>query len=163
MVWITIGFITTICFFLLIWRGVKGPSHTLKTIGGPISDLLKRGYNDGFLIIDISHSKYFLQLRKYIHSRGNYGIELHFPNVEWSERLFKKLTSFCKRAGIQYTIAEEKADIPIEFLHIDFEKDVFRAHNTIKNIILKVFKLDESVKLFVRLENATVDDELIDN
>ncbi|CAB1060380.1 hypothetical protein D1BOALGB6SA_5146 [Olavius sp. associated proteobacterium Delta 1] len=162
MVWIIL-FIVAIGLSLIIWRSAKGPVHTLRTLEIPIKDLLRRGYNDGSLVINVHHSKYFLQLRKYIYKPGNYGIKLCFPNAKWSEQVFVKLTDFCKNTGIEYSIGKEIAEEPLEFLHVDFGKDVTKAHNTIKNIILKVFEFDDSIKLFVRLENAAVDDELIDS
>jgi hypothetical protein len=162
MIWIIIGLIAVIVICLILWRGPKGPTHTLESIESPIGDLLRRGFNGGFLIIDLCCPKYFLQLRKYIRSPGNYGIELCFPNAKWSERLFVKLSDFCNSAGIVYTISKENSDNSIEFLHVDFGRDIIKAHNIIKNIILKVFELDEGVKIFVRLENATADNKLVD-
>jgi hypothetical protein len=162
MVWVIVLFIA-IGLLLLIWRGAKGPACTLKTLEVPIQELLRRGYHNGFIVINIHRSKYFLQLRKYIYKPGNYGIKLSFPNAKWSEQVFPKLTKFCKDNGVEYSIRKEVAEEPLEFLHVDFAKDVAKAHTTIKDIILKVFEFDESVKMFVRLENASVDDELIDS
>jgi hypothetical protein len=50
----------------------------------------------------------------------------------------------------------------LEFLYIDFDKDINKAHNYVKKILQEIFELDVNTKLFVRLENATVEDELID-
>lgn len=162
MVWIILLFVA-IGLSLIIWRSAKGPAHTLKTLEIPIQDLLRRGYHNGFLVINIHRSKYFLQLKKYIYKPGDYGIKLSFPNAKWSEQIFPKLTKFCKDSGVEYSVGKEIAEEPLEFLHVDFGKDVTKAHNTIKDIILKVFKFDDNIKLFVRLENAAVDNELIDS
>jgi len=161
MVWIIVFFVG-IGLSLIIWRGAKGPAHTLKTIEIPIQDLLRRGYHNGFLVINIHRSKYFIQVKKYIYNPGNYGIQLSFPNAKWSAQIFPKLYNFFKDSGIECSIGNEMADEPLEFLHVDFGKDVAKAHNTIKDIILKVFEFDDNIKFFVRLENATVDNELID-
>lgn len=162
MIWLIVILVIIICVVLLALRGIKGPAHTLETLARPIKDLLNRGYDGAFLIIDISSSKNFLQLRKYISAPGDYGIKLCFPNAKWSTQLFIKLREFCDRSGIKYTIAEEKANNPLEFLYIDFAKDFFEAHTYVKNILLEVFGVDKNVKLFVRLENATIEDKLID-
>lgn len=162
MIWIIGVIIFVICAVLLVLRGMKGPAKTLETLEKPISDLLKRGYNGGFLIIDISHTKYFLQLRKYINAPGEYGIELCFPNAVWSNEYFKTLVDLCKNGGINYSIAKRNEKDALEFLCIDFAKDEHKAHKFVKRILLEVFKVDDDIKLFVRLENATVENILID-
>ena len=162
MSWIILSAIIVTGLALMVWRASKGPSLNLETIQWAINGLLRQGYNGGFLIINIGYSKKFLQLRKYIYAPGNYGIELAFPNAKWSEQLFPKFADFCKQSGIIYSVVIEPAVEPLEFLRIDFGKDVAKAREIIKGIILKVFELDESVHLFARLENASIKDELID-
>lgn len=162
MIWLMGLLVIVICVVLLVLRGIKGPAHTLETLERPIKDLLNRGYEGAFLTIDVSRSKYFLQLRKYINAPGDYGIKLCFPNAEWSAQLFKKLVVFCDRKGIKPTIEKENGNRSLEFLHIDFNKDIYEAHKYVKEILLEVFELNKNVKIFVRLENATVDDKLID-
>ena len=160
MIWLIL-LVFIICVVLLVLRATKGPTHTLETIDRPIKDLLNRGYDGSFLIVNIYRSKNFLQLRKYINAPDDYGIKLCFPNAKWSAQLFIKLKEFCDQNGIKYTIAEEKANKPLEFLYIDFAKEFFEAHKYVKNILLEVFGVNKNVKLFVRLENATIDDKLI--
>lgn len=87
---------------------------------------------------------------------------LAFPHAQWSEQLFPKLISFCRSSGIAFSIEVEKAKEPLEFLHIDFGKDVTKACTIIKDIILTVFEMNEDITLFARLENASIKDELID-
>ena len=156
LVWIII-ILAVICIGLLILRGVKGPAHTLESISKPIEDLLVRGYDDGFLIIDASGTNYFIQLRKYIITSDNYGIELSFPKAEWSKKFFIQLIDYCDRSGIKYSLSKEDSmKNALEFLHIDFGKDVNKAHGLIKKIITEIFGLSKSTKLFVRLENASL-------
>lgn len=161
MTWI-LGLLVIICVAFLVLKGIKGPAHSLETLERPIKDLLKRGYDGGFLMIDVSRSKYFIQLRKYINEPGKYGIELCFPNAKWSAKYFEKLTDFCIKESIDYLITEENKNGPLEFLYIDFDKDVQKAHKYIKKILIELFGFDENVKLYVRLENATAEDKLID-
>ncbi len=156
LVWIII-ILAVICIGLLILRGVKGPAHTLESISKPIEDLLVRGYDDGFLIIDASGTNYFIQLRKYIITSDNYGIELSFPKADWSKNFFIQLIDYCDRSGIKYSLSKEDSmKNALEFLHIDFGKDVNKAHGLIKKIITEIFGLSKSTKLFVRLENASL-------
>jgi len=164
MIWIAfvIG-ISIICVVLLVRKGMKGPAHTIETIKQPIKDLLQRGFDGGFLIIDVSSSKYFLQLRKYINKPGDYGIELSFPIAKWSLNLFDELIEFCNRYGIAYNLEKSKNKDSLDFLYIDFGKEYKKAHKYVSRILLDVFKINPEVKLFVRLENATVEDKLIDS
>ena len=140
---------------------MKGPVHSLNTLERPIKDLLKRGYDGGFLIIDISYSRKFLQLRKYIKSPGDYGIELAFPRAKWTVLTFDKLEKLCMESNFQYSIVKEVVNGPLEFLYIDFGRDFSKAHQVVTKILLEVFDVNSDVKLFVRLENATIEDELI--
>jgi len=161
MVWIIGIALAIIGIVLLILRGVKGPAKTLETIERPIFDLLKRGYDGGFLLIDIARSKHFLQLRKYINKPDEYGIELCFPNASWSSGYFQKLKELCEHEKIKYTIADKEDSESIEFLCIDFGKDAHASYKFVKKIMIDMFKVDKDAKLFVRLENAAIDDILI--
>jgi hypothetical protein len=163
MKWIILGIgVSILCVVLLVRRGVKGPARTIETIKQPIKDLLQRGFDGGFLIIDVSSSKYFLQLRKYINEPGDYGIELSFPIAKWSLNLSDKLTEFCNRCGIAYNLEKDENKGSLDFLYIDFGKDYKKAHEYVSRILLEVFDINPDAKLFVRLENATVEDKLID-
>lgn len=162
MLWTIIGLLIAAFLLYTLWKATKGVPYTLETIPDAINGILRRGYNGGFLVINIPHSKYFLQLRKYIGYPGDYGILLAFPRAPWSEGLFPSLIEFCKGHQLAYSIETEQALKPLEFLHIDFGKDAAEAHKVIKGIILEVFDLDESTKLLVTLQNASVKDELID-
>lgn len=156
LVWIIV-ILVVVCVVLLVLRGVKGPGHTLESISKPIEDLLVRGYDGGFLIIDASGTNYFTQLRKYIITSDNYGIELSFPKAEWSKDFFTQLVAFCDQNGIKYKISKDRSiQKPLEFLQVDFGKDANKAHALIKRIFIEIFGLSENAKLFVRLENASL-------
>jgi hypothetical protein len=162
MVWIIGIALAIIGVVLLILRGVKGPAKTLETIERPISDLLKRGYDGGFLLIDIARTKNFLQLRKYINKPDEYGIELCFPNASWSSGYFQQLKELCDNEKLKYSITEKKdSSESMEFLCIDFGKDAHTSYKFVKRILIEIFKVDVNVKLFVRLENAAIEDILI--
>lgn len=161
MVWIIGITLAIIGGILLILRGVKGPAKTLETIERPISDLLKRGYDGGFLLIDIARTKHFLQLRKYINKPDEYGIELCFPNASWSIGYFQQLKELCGHEKIKYSITEKEDSESMEFLCIDFGKDAHNSYKFVKRILIEIFKVDMNVKLFVRLENAAIEDILI--
>lgn len=158
-----IGIILILCVGLLIYRAAKGPAYTLNSIDGPINGLLKQGYDGGFLIINISYSKKFIQFRKYINSPGEYGLSLDFPNARWSSALYEKVKSYCERNSVEYkTISRHDEGRKMEFLCVDFKRDINMAHEFLKGILCESFGVDGNVKLFARLENATIEDRLID-
>jgi hypothetical protein len=163
MKWLVLVIAFAMVLTALVWRGLKGPAHTLASIEEPIGALLKRGYDGGFLVIKISYSRKFIQLRKYINAPGEYGISLVFPKAAWSLGYFDKLEEFCKKVGIDYTIEMGGSDKhAMEFLFVDFGKDSARAHEFVVQLLVEVFNVDEDVTLFVRLEDAAVEDRLID-
>jgi len=162
MIWIVLISTIVFLFYLLILRGMKGPAKTIETIDRAINDLLMRGYDGGFLMIDIAHTSYFLQLQKYINSPGDYGIKFCFPNADWSRVFFQKMIDYTRKNEVEYSIMEKSETGSLEFFCVDFHKNTHEAHNFVKNILLNVFKVNEKVKLFVRLENATTEDKLID-
>jgi len=162
MIWLATIAIIIIIVVSGLRRASKGPAHSIESIESPIQGQLKQGYDGGFLIINISRSKNFLQLRKYINAPGDFGIELCFPNAKWSSQFFEKLKNLCIKSIIDYSITKEDPSGPLEFLYIDFGKDAHKAHEHVKKILLEIFELDENAKLFARLENATIEDKLID-
>ncbi|HID70189.1 MAG TPA: hypothetical protein EYP35_06965 [Desulfobacterales bacterium] len=164
MVWLIFTFLVIALFVFLIRKAGKGPQHSLSSLRQPITDLLRRGYNGGFLIIDVSGSKFFVQFRKYINKPKDYGIELSFPQVERSGPYFDRLISICKEGNYDFEIVKEKQDNEsLNFLYVDFGQNISKAHNFVKIVIVDVFDLEEDVVLYVRLENASIiKDELIE-
>ncbi len=144
---------------LLPWWASKGMPYNLDSIERPLADLLKRGYDGGLLFIDIGLSgRRFLQLRKYIHAPGDYGIELGFPRASWSRELFPQVEAFCSKSGIKYRIQRNNG---MDFLHVDFGRDLALAYRCIRRMLVDIFGVQERTKLFAKLENASAEDELI--
>jgi len=158
--WILGIFVFAIIMLLFILRAGKGPARSLEDLHKPIDELLKRGFDGGFLLINISYSKKFIQLRKYINSNNNFGIELVFPKAKWSLKFFDKIKSFCRDNNIHYLIRKEKAKHTLDFLYVDFGNDSKRAYDIVKRILLDVFEIKETTKLFLRLENASLEETL---
>ena len=156
MNWIILFIVFAIVAVVLIWRGTKGPAHTLKSIYKPIDELLERGFDEGFLIITISYSKMFLQLRKYILNKKNYGIELVFPKAPWSVDYFDKIEKLCINSKIPYSIRKEVGKYTLDFLYVNYGKDSKKAYENIKQILTAVFSVNDNTKLFLRMENASL-------
>ena len=161
MIWtigILIGGLSLIVFIIFLIGVKKGLERTIEQTKGSINDLLKRGFDGGFLIITVAYTKKFIQFRKYIKSPGKYGIELCFPNAKWSHPYCMKLRSYCLENKIEFYVEQNN---PLVFLCTDFKRDVDLAHDFVKIILTEIFDFKESIRLFVRLHNATLEDVLI--
>jgi hypothetical protein len=144
---------------LFIWWASKGLPYNLDSIEPPLAALLKRGYDGGLLVIEIGLlGRRFLQLRKYIHAPGDYGIELGFPRATWSRKLFPQIEAFYSKFGIKYKIQRNNG---MDFLYVDFGRDLALAHRCIRKMLADIFGVQERTKLFAKLENASSKDELI--
>ncbi len=149
-----------IIIILLVVRGYRGIPKPVDSLPIILTDLLRRGYHHGFLIINLPYSKKFLQVRKYINKPGEYGIELAFPNSKWSFDYFLKVEKFCIDQSINYLKLQDGI---LEFLYIDFKKDIEYASKTIKDLLKILYGVDEGGKILIRLGNGTPKDELIDS
>lgn len=110
-------------------------------VRGKLEGLLKSGFDRSFLVITFKNSELFFQFRKYIHAKGDYGIELGFPLAPWSEGYVRTLRDYCAANGIAYTVGPDVADDRLEFLHVDFGKDDSAAFRMAKAIVSKVFRI----------------------
>lgn len=157
---LTIFAVAAVLVFRRLSKGVRRSATELRR---PIADLLKRGYDGGILIIQHTRSEIFLQFRKYIRSRGDYGIELGFPRAKWSEEYFSRLSDYCDDHGIDYILDPSEQAGPIQFLHVDFGQDYDRAYWFTKNVLRDIFNLSSEATYYVHLNNASPRDELIDH
>ena len=141
----------------------KGRQYTISQLAQPLMDLRNRGFHTGTLIVEHQRSKMFLQFRKCIRKKGDYGIELAFPNAEWSRSYLPTLQDHCETTGLNYLVEREHDDHPMEFLYVDLGKDVEAAHTLLKYMFETIFSLPAGSKYYVRLENASSRNEVIDS
>ena len=149
--------ISVVLFIYLTGR--KGPIYTLESLQTPIDDLVERGVNGGYLVIDIVSTKSFLQFSKYVISKSNFGIELAFPKVAWSERYFGKLQDFCVSNRVRYWINAGTHEGECDYLRVDYGKDSRKAYEDAKRILREVFNVDDSTRymfLIVRIRTNLI-------
>jgi hypothetical protein len=148
---------------LLLLRAMKGVKYNLEKLRVAIEALLRRGYNGGFLVIKVPYSSKFVQLRKYIHSPGKYGIELGFPRAKWSEMYFDDVFAYCKRAGLQPVLKDEIwRNSTMEFIYADFGRDIDMAHSCILYILIEILRVNEKKGFYALLERGSTKDILVD-
>lgn len=127
----------------------KAVGHKYEALKYYLEILLNRGYDKGFLIIRIKSSKKFIQIRKYVNSIDEYGIELGFPKAKWSLEYFKDLEDMCIQNNINYEYVYEE---PLDFIYIDFNSNIEYAYNTIKKILIEIFNQNENSRFFIRMD-----------
>ena len=151
-------FFAVLAFFIYI--AMKRRPRKLADLNVALDILLKRGFDCGVLIVDHAKSKNFVQFRKYIQKKGVYGIELGFPNVEWSKEFIPDV----KMQADKYDLIISKppwAEDKDAFLVIDFVRDTDKAYQFMRAIFLDVFGASEDDIYYARLDGVSVKDELI--
>ena len=161
---ITLAAVGVVAIALFFAWATRGLPHTLETLEPAVRALLRQGYDGGFLTIDVAHEKKFVQLRKYIHSRGNYGIELGFPQAEWSAEYYTKLRELCDDESMSYRVSRASGtDDPLEFLFVDFGKDYSEATIFVRRVLKEVMDVPSEARLYCKHANGTGEDRLIDS
>lgn len=127
---------------------------------GRLKLLLQRGLENGLLTIKPVNQHQFIQLRKYIKTKGEFGIRLDFPNSEWSTDYYKGVQEALDKLKIQY--AFEYGSDGMQFLTVDFKKNIEMASTALQAILRDVFLFNNEQKYKVQLDNASPWDELID-
>jgi len=124
-----------------LWLGSKGALHSLPELKRSLRQLLECGANTGFIIITPRGTKYFIQFNSYVLRDGRRGMEMAFPNADWSKEFFARLKAYCDANGIAHEI-QFGNDHPMRFLVVDCQADIDRTHDLIKGIVGDVFGLN---------------------
>ena len=94
----------------------------------------------------------FAMRSKYTNQGGD-GIELSFPNADWSREYFGKLQSVCNAEGIPYRVSTGSDGM--SFVDIDCGIDIDFALGLVNTINARVFCTPTSPRYVVSLRNAT--------
>lgn len=139
--------------------------HSLDELPGSLAQLLKRGYEGGFLIITFSPSKKCLWFQKYIRSKGDYGIEFAFPEADWSRPYFPKLKAYCIEQGMEFRIISvgAKGHELTGSLYVDFGKDIDRANEFSVHVTNHILGIPEDEKYEPIYKGFSRKDVLVDN
>lgn len=143
---------------VLYWRfgrnSVTGKTHrqviaerskqSFDDIRENLKYLLRSGYDGGFYVFRFKGKERFIQFRKYIHAKEDYGLELRFPRADWSKVYFPHLVNFCEDNVIPHTIRPGTGDDGVEFLHVDFGQDIDAAFRLVCGIVDEVFDIPRS-------------------
>ena len=138
--------------------------YALSELKDLIGQLLRRGFADGFLIIKDKGTGNWIELRKYLFSPENYGLNICFPHLDWSKDQFSLLQKYCDENGIEYQLSkDDHFDRAPEYLFIDCKKDFSEADSIVNMIMSSIFGLPKEHELNIELRNISPWNELIDS
>jgi hypothetical protein len=119
----------------------ESSKQSFDDIRGRLDQLLRCGFDQGFVIFKFQGSDCFIQFRKYIHAKGDYGLELGFPKADWSRDYFPLVAECCTKNHIPYTIGPHNIGDDMEFLHADVGKDTDAAFRLVGDIVDHAFRI----------------------
>ncbi len=162
--WLFLGFEVAAIASVTIRSPGSGRSKDFSQVSFWIARLLRSGYDNGHLRIVHDQSGRCLYFRKYIHGKGDCGLELCCPLSGWSEEERRKVAILADDRGLPHrkdTRNLEGGDAR-DVLVVDCGQDVTGAYELAKATWAEVFGL--SLKTCHRTEEDGLADlgELVD-
>ncbi|MCJ8269495.1 MAG: hypothetical protein MJK04_08840 [Psychrosphaera sp.] len=140
---------------------VNNESHTMQELSLPLECLLNRGLDGGTLILSVKKSTEFLQFTKYILREGHYGIQMDFPNAPWSTCYFKTLHDYLAENRIDFEFIKATTSQELDFISIDFKRDVDVACQVCSYISKNIFEFTKSTRFKAEYERISPWNEII--
>jgi len=131
---------------LRVWIAARRTMRQYRTVPAEelpahLRRLLTRSSDGDFLVITDPDTDRFIQLRKYIHSPGQYGLSLDFPRAPWSERYYHELQARLESDQMEFVL-QPTLDHPVtEFLQVDCKRDIEFAGKLIRMVLFEVLGL----------------------
>jgi hypothetical protein len=128
-----------------------------------LKDLLRRGYDGGYLYLEHAQSCQFMRFRKYIRGKGDYGLELRCLGLDWLESAWRNVQVVAERAERPHRVEliETKICGRNAFV-IDCGPDTAVAYEIGTSVWTDVFGLTGETPYHVRSGRWSTLDELID-
>jgi hypothetical protein len=123
--------------------------------------LLFRGYDRGFICIQIPHDKRFLQFSKYIGANSLAGLQFDFPLAQWSTQFYEPLRKLLEEKGIPYEIKKTGQEKVREFLVVDAKQDLDLARELALLVLQGVYGLAEHACVQLYFSGVSPRDERI--
>jgi hypothetical protein len=101
--------------------------------------LLRRGYDGGYLIFTDVDTSRFIQFRKYVHAKGQLGLETHFPRVGWSQEFYSRVQDVLRR--MQMAHDRRVLEQGVEMICADFGTDLDAAADFADSAFTEIFEL----------------------
>lgn len=125
--------------------------------------VLRRGYDGGYLHLGHEPSGQFMQFRKYIRGKGDYGLELICLGLDWLESTLHEAQSVAERAGLPHRVEQSMIrNGSRNGVVIDFGQNAAAAYEIGASIWTEVFDLALETPYKAIRGGLSVTDELID-
>jgi hypothetical protein len=165
IIYIVTGILIVLLLLYAAWKFLLGPVRYGRIVQDDLSKffktLLDRGYDRGFLVIETPDKKRFLQFRKYIISRGEVGIQFDFPLAPWSEGYYAALNKILYDRQIAYEAKTTGEDPVAAFITVDLSRDIKKANELAKIVLLEVFMLRASDRIKLYFNNINPRDQKV--
>lgn len=164
MIYMSIVVFVLIALFLVVsfLQAAKGRKRNLSQLQKPLDELLRRGFDGGTLVVEHVATEKFLQFRKYISCEGVYGIDMYFPEVDWSQEFISSFRRVCSLEGLEVDEIMQGIDSPVHFLRVGFNNKSDVAYLFMKKVVFEVFEIPPDELFYVRLDSANPKDVLVD-
>jgi hypothetical protein len=150
---------------LVVWKiGNRPRIHkvSLRYLSRYVGALFRRGYNQGFMVIQDPASDRFVQLSKYIRPDSIVGLRCDFPKAAWSAQYYARVEKELCDREIPFSAFDTKSASGVtEFLVIDLESDPDAAVKLVRLILQDVFGFPANYVVNIHFRNISVRDEMI--
>lgn len=137
--------------------------QSFEDIHGQLDQLLRQGFDQGFVIFKFSGGECFIQFRKYVHAKGDYGLELAFPKADWSRDMFPLVAECCEKNDVPYTVSPHNTGDDMEFLHADVGQDTDAAFRLVGGIVDDAFQIPRGTEYTLEWDSVDATGGLIDS
>lgn len=128
-----------------------------------LAHLLRQGYDQASAVLTFKGTDAVIQFRKYIHAKGDRGLELGFSDAEWSREYFPKLVDWCEKNGFACNLDRNSQGGGLDFLHVDTGDDLDTAMRLVEGIMTDIFGLKNDTRFYCRFDGVNELGEDIDD
>lgn len=139
-------------------------NHGFDKIPRAIEHALRYCLNEGTLVITERLSGRFIQFRKYIPRKGEYGLDLEFPKTARSEGYFSELRRSLVSDSIPFRETREVAGDVTALIHVDCGKNIEKAAELTRRCLFDFFgqTQNQDARFKSSFENISSLDEVDD-
>ena len=134
-----------------LYTASRGASLKVENIEIVLNHFLQPRYRDSFLTIRPKYSPYkFLQFSIYGDANDPLGLEMAFPDSDWSHEYVPILVSYASEHGVEYQVSARHASDTC-FVFFRFGKSVRDAADFSRHVLSDVFEFDTGYTFRVRI------------
>ncbi len=150
------------CFWYFGRKHYKHKVVPQRDLSRYFEALFTRGFNGGFLVIEVPNSPLFIQFSKYVLKNGHVGLQFDFPMAPWSEKYYELLKQELSKMSFELSTRPTSGSKVREFLTVDLKQDIVSATTLARFVLQSVFGLDRDQTVTLYFENISPKDERID-